>query len=496
MAGSKKSKHSDDIPMDMDYGKVPPHSAEVERTVLGAITMSPEAFDTAGELLTVESFYLTRHQLIFSAMLALSKKSLIIDNISLIEQLKADETLEDVGGPYEIVKLQAGVTGGSTVEQNCRKLLEYAVKRQCIMVGGDLTVNGYDPSSDAFDVLDQAEKKVYAISHSIYKKEFSSAPSIIVKTLNIIDAQRLNDDKFTGVSTGFEGMDKMTYGWQPTDLIILAARPSVGKTALALNLAKNAASHPTKPTPVGFFSLEMSEVQCMIRILSAQSEVYFENIQRGQLNDAQYTQLMRNGVAKIEKLPLYIDDTAALNIMEFRSKARRLVNRHGVGLIIIDYLQLMSGTGERGSNREEEICNISRNLKIIDKELGVPIIALSQLSRAVESRKESKMPQLSDLRESGAIEQDADSVLFIYRPEYYDIDSNEQGESTAGETHIRFAKHRNGKLGTIKLKAKLDIQKFEDMEDTFHSNWKPANIHIPAPRSFGEPIRDDDTNPF
>jgi replicative DNA helicase len=284
------------------------------------------------------------------------------------------------------------------------------------------------------------------------------------------------------VPSGFASIDRITYGWQPTDLIILAARPSVGKTAFALNLARNAALHPTKPVGVGFFSLEMSAAQLVQRILSAESEIAMEKISRGKLEDHEYQQLHSKGIKKLESAPIYIDDTAALNIFEFRAKARRLVNKHHVGVIIIDYLQLMSGSNDKGGNREQEISNISRNLKALAKELSVPIIALSQLSRAVETRKESKMPQLSDLRESGAIEQDADMVMFIYRPEYYENMSNENGESTIGETHIRIAKHRNGSLETIKLRAKLAIQKFEELDNDNNagSSWRPITPNLPT----------------
>jgi replicative DNA helicase len=263
----------------------------------------------------------------------------------------------------------------------------------------------------------------------------------------------------------------------------LAARPSVGKTAFALNLARNAALHATKPTPIAFFSLEMSAGQLVQRILSAESEIWLEKIARGKMEEHEMQQLYRNGIQRLQNAPIFIDDTPALNIFELRAKCRRLKNKHNVSLVIIDYLQLMSGTGDkRSSNREQEISTISRNLKGLAKELGIPIIALSQLSREVEKRKEGdKMPQLSDLRESGAIEQDADMVMFLYRPEYYNITANEFGESNKGETHVRIAKHRNGSLETIKLRALLHIQKFTEMEsDDFggmgipKGNWKPV----------------------
>jgi replicative DNA helicase len=317
----------------------------------------------------------------------------------------------------------------------------------------------------------------------------------LADAVNKIDKLRTQKDEISGVPSGFTSLDRITYGWQPTDLIILAARPSVGKTAFALNLARNAAMHPTKPQAVGFFSLEMSAAQLVQRILSAESEIKMEKISRGKLEDYEYQQLHSKGIKKLETAPIYIDDTAALNIFEFRAKARRLVNKHNVKIIIIDYLQLMSGSGDRNSNREQEISNISRSLKALAKELNIPIIALSQLSRAVETRKESKMPQLSDLRESGAIEQDADMVMFIYRPEYYEVMSNEMGESTQGETHIRIAKHRNGSLDLVKLRARLDIQRFEEWDGDsgglpgLPSNFKPTS-------SFNDPAMGGDGGRF
>jgi replicative DNA helicase len=308
---------------------------------------------------------------------------------------------------------------------------------------------------------------------------------VLVNTIKRIEDLRTKNEDLTGVPSGFASLDRITYGWQRTDLIILAARPAVGKTAFALNLARNAVMHPTKSTPVAFFSLEMSAAQLVQRILSAESEIWLEKISRGKMEEHEMKQLYARGVQRLAQAPLYIDDTPALNIFELRAKCRRLKNKHNIGMVIIDYLQLMSGTGEnRNSNREQEISNISRNLKALAKELSIPIVALSQLSRAVETRGAgkdgSKMPQLSDLRESGAIEQDADLVMFLYRPEYYDITTTEMGENNRGETHVRIAKHRNGSLETIKLRALLNIQKFTEEEggigmSGLNSNWKPVS---------------------
>jgi replicative DNA helicase len=332
-------------------------------------------------------------------------------------------------------------------------------------------------------MLDDAEGKLFEITNNHLRRNFDKIDSVLVKTIQRIEDMRNRQEDITGVPTGFPSLDKITYGWQPTDLIILAARPSVGKTAFALNLARSAAMHPTKPTGVGFFSLEMSSAQLVQRILSAESEIWLEKIARGKLEEHEMKQLYKRGFERLSKAPIYIDDTAALNIFELRAKCRRLKAKHNVGMIIIDYLQLMSGSADRNSNREQEISKISRDLKGLAKELQIPIIALSQLSREVEKRKEgNKMPQLSDLRESGAIEQDADMVMFLYRPEYYEITATEMGESNKGETHVKIAKHRNGSLETIKLKALLHIQKFIEDEsgDSFNpglpkeGNWRPV----------------------
>jgi len=337
---------------------------------------------------------------------------------------------------------------------------------------------------------------------------------VLVKTIQRIEDLRHKNEDVTGVPSGFSSLDRVTYGWQSTDLIILAARPAVGKTAFALNLARNAALHPRKSTPVALFSLEMSAGQLVQRILAAESEIWLEKIARGKLEEHEMKQLYARGIQRLAQAPLFIDDTPALNIFELRAKCRRLKNKHNIGLIIIDYLQLMSGTGEnRNANREQEISNISRNLKALSKELSVPIIALSQLSREVEKRGAkdgTRMPQLSDLRESGAIEQDADLVMFLYRPEYYDITTNEMGESNRGETLVRIAKHRNGMLETIKLRALLHIQKFVEDDGGNYGpglpgNWKPvpdsegsgdAKLYIQTGSKMNDLGDEDEESPF
>ena len=468
----------------MVYGKVPPQSKELEEAVLGAIMLEKSAFDTVVEILKPECFYVDANQRIYRSMQALAQKSLPIDLLTVVEELKFREELELVGGPYYVSKLTNAVVSSANIDAHSRIILQKFIQRELIRISGEIIGDAYEDSIDVFDMLDEAEGKLFEITNNHLRKNFDDINTVLVKTIQRIEDMRNRDEDITGVTSGFPSLDKVTYGWQPTDLIILAARPAVGKTAFALNLARSAAvvskNDKRTPTPVAFFSLEMSSSQLVTRILSAESEIWLEKISRGKLEEHEMKQLYKNGIEKLSSAPIYIDDTAALNIFELRAKCRRLKNKHGIGLIIIDYLQLMSGGGDRNSNREQEISKISRDLKGLAKELQVPIIALSQLSREVEKRKEgNKMPQLSDLRESGAIEQDADMVMFLYRPEYYDITANEFGESNKGETHVRIAKHRNGSLETIKLKALLHIQKFveDDAGDAGfglpEGNWKP-----------------------
>lgn len=474
----------------MVYGKVPPQAKELEEAVLGAVMLEKSAFDTVIEILQPECFYVDAHQRIYKAFKSLADNHMPIDILTVVEELKRKEELDIVGGPYFITKLTNSVVSTANIEAHARIVLQKFIQRELIRLSGEIIGDAYEDSTDVFDLLDDAEEKMFKITNNYLKKNFEDINDALAKAIKRIDDLRGKEEDISGVPSGFPTLDRVTYGWQPTDLIILAARPSVGKTAFALNLARNAALNPVKPTAVAMFSLEMSSAQLVQRILSAESEIMLEKIARGKLEEYEYQQLHSKGIKRLEQAPLFIDDTAALNIFEFRAKARRLVNKHNVGLIIIDYLQLMSGSGDRNSNREQEISNISRNLKAMAKELNIPIIALSQLSRAVETRKESKMPQLSDLRESGAIEQDADMVMFIYRPEYYEVMNNEMGESTKGETHIRIAKHRNGSLETIKLRALLHIQKFEEWDEGGGPNlgpgsWKPITPGLGGPPAAG-----------
>ncbi len=496
----------------MVFGKIPPQAKDLEEAILGAIMLEKSAFDTVVEILKPECFYVEAHQKIYKAMQGLAIKSLPIDLLTVVEELKFREELDFVGGPYFVTKLTNAVVSSANIEAHARIVLQKFIQRELIRISGEIIGDAYEDSTDVFDMLDDAETKLFEITNNHLRKNFDDIETVLVKTINRIEEMRNRQDEMTGVPTGFPSLDKLTYGWQPTDLIILAARPSVGKTAFALNLARTAALHPTKPTGVGFFSLEMSSAQLVQRILSAESEIWLEKIARGKLEEHEMKQLYKKGIDKLSKAPIFIDDSAALNIFELRAKCRRLKNKHNIGIIIIDYLQLMSGSADRNSNREQEISKISRDLKGLAKELQVPIIALSQLSREVEKRKEgNKIPQLSDLRESGAIEQDADMVMFLYRPDYYDVTTNEMGESNKGETYVKIAKHRNGSLDTIKLKAELHIQRFIEEEGggDFNpnigggGNWKPvqgsggdgANMYIQKGSKMNDGQFDDEA-PF
>ncbi len=497
------------------FGKIPPQAKELEEAILGAIMLEKQAFDTVIEILKPECFYVEAHQKMYKAMQSLQIKNLPIDLLTVVEELKFTGELEFVGGPYAVSKLTNSVVSSANIEAHSRIVLQKFLQRELIRISGEIIGEAYEDTIDVFDMLDNAESKLFEITNNHLRKNFDDLPAVLVKTIARIEDMRKRQDELTGVPTGFKTLDKLTYGWQATDLIILAARPSVGKTAFALNLVRTAALHPTNPTAVGFFSLEMSSGQLVQRILSAESEIMLEKIARGKLEEHEMQQLYKKGIERLSKAPIFIDDSAALNIFELRAKCRRLKNKHNIGLIIIDYLQLMSGSADKNSNREQEISKISRDLKGLAKELQVPIIALSQLSREVEKRKEgNKIPQLSDLRESGAIEQDADMVMFLYRPEYNGQEQNEHGESTKGQTFIKIAKHRNGSLDTVELKALLHIQKFIEEENSggndgnYNPNlgggsWKPvqtggsdgANMYIQKGSKMND-AQFEDENPF
>lgn len=463
----------------MVYGKIPPQAKDLEEAVLGAIMLEKDAFDIAAELLKPEAFYVEGNQRIFRAMLSLQRKNYPIDMLTLVEELRSSEELEMVGGPYAVIKLTNGVVSSANLETHCRIVLQKFLQREVIRISGEAIGDAYEDSTDVFELLDKVERDLTNVMGNVTVNQVTSMDQAIMENLKEIQHLRQVGSSITGIPSGYRDLDAITHGWQITDLIILAARPAVGKTAFALNLARNAAK-ATKGT-IAIFSLEMSRKQLVNRMLAAESSIMLEKITNGELEDEEYNKLQRSA-AELSKLSIVIDDTGAININQLKSKVRSIKRKRKLHMIIIDYLQLMSGLSDKQGNREQEISKISRDLKNLAKEINIPIIALSQLSRKVEDRKGSdKMPQLSDLRESGAIEQDADSVLFLYRPEYYDQTANEFGESTKGETHIKIAKNRHGRVGdVVKLLARLHLQLFVNY-DSFVAekqkageSWKPV----------------------
>ncbi len=459
----RKARRKPSIDMGtMVYGKVPPQAKDVEAEILGNCMDSADAFLMASEYLRPECFYVEAHQIIFRAMINLNAVNSPVDVMTVIQQLTKQGEVELVGGVHEILKLNNTVVKRLS-ESHCLIVLENYMKREMIRLAGETIGDAYDDETDVFELIDQHEKALTAITSNTVSTKVVNIDEAIVESLTKIQELRARGSSMTGVPSGYKALDQITHGWQATNLIILAARPSVGKTAFALNLARNAAKNAAGAVMI--FSLEMSRGQLVNRMLAAESGIHLEKVANGMLNDAEMFKL-GNDAANLSQDTIIIDDTPAINIFQMRSKLRATKRKRKLILVIIDYLQLMSGTSEKQNIREQEISKISRDLKGLAKELQVPIIALSQLSRDVEKRKDgNKMPVLSDLRESGAIEQDADDVLFLYRPEYYDITSNEMGESNKGETHVKIAKHRNGRVGDIvKLTANLAIQKFYDFD--------------------------------
>lgn len=451
----------------MVYGKVPPQAKELEVVVLGAIMLEKGAFDIVSEILHPECFYVDAHQRIFKAMRSLVIKNMPVDLLTVVEQLKIHEDLEKVGGAYYVTTLTNGVVSSANIEAHSRVVLQKFIQREIIRISGELIGDAYEESTDVFDLMEKAETALYEISTNHFKSDYSQLGAGVPQFLQNIEDLKKQDSSITGVPSGFKELDRVTHGWQPSDLIILAARPSVGKTAFSLNLAANAANNELKPTNVGLFTLEMSNQQLLKRVMSMESGIWMERLTNGRIND---TSLLYQTGEKVSKMKIYVDDSGGLNMYELRAKARRMVNKHGVGLIIIDYLQLMSGESSRGGgNREQEISSISRGLKKLAKELNIPIIALSQLSREVEKRgKGQKVPQLSDLRESGAIEQDADIVMFLYRPPEDEVSED---AALADKGMAKIAKNRNGSLESFAFEVNNNIQRWSEIGTLEQKRW-------------------------
>lgn len=435
--------------------RIPPQNIEAEQAVLGAMLIEREAISKVAELLRSDDCYREAHRLIFNAMLELFNKNDAVDMVTVIEFLRKADKLEAAGGISYITSLANSVPTAANVMYHARIVEEKALLRQLINAATNIASQGYEGSEEVSTILDTAEKSILSVSSRRVGGEFTPIKSIIFDAFSKIEQLYASKGSITGLSTGFKDLDRLTSGLQPSDLILIAARPSMGKTAFVLNIAQHIGIKEKKA--VAFFSLEMSKEQLVQRMLCAESTIDSQRLRIGELEPNDWTKLV-NGADRLSAAPIFIDDTSGITVMEMRSKARRLKIEFDLQLIIIDYLQLMQGSSKKGSeNRQQEISEISRSLKGLAREIGVPVIALSQLSRSVESR-QVKKPMLSDLRESGSLEQDADIVAFLYRDDYYNPDSDQKNI-----TEVIIAKHRNGPVDTVQLFFHKQFTKFSDL---------------------------------
>lgn len=432
--------------------RVPPQSIEAEQAVLGAMLIKKEAAIEAMEILQPEDFYRDAHRVVFEAIMAVFQNDSAVDMITVTEQLKKSDMLEKAGGVAGVTALANAVPTAANVVYHAKIVREKAELRELINAGSEITGWAFEDSDDVDTVMDRAEKRILDVTARENSADFTPMKDIVIETFKQVENRAGNKGALTGVASGFTDLDKLTSGFQPSDLILVAARPSMGKTAFTLNIASYVAVHLDKP--VAFFSLEMSKEQLVQRMLCSEGAIDSQRLRNGDLNDEDWEHLIA-AADRLTNAPVFIDDTPGITVMELRSKARRVKAEHGLSLVVIDYLQLMSGRGSKGSdNRQQEISEISRSLKALARELKVPVIALSQLSRSVESR-QVKRPMLSDLRESGSLEQDADIVMFLYREDYYDKETEQQNV-----TEVIVAKHRNGPIDTVRLYFDKEFTRF------------------------------------
>ena len=439
--------------------RVPPQNIEAEQAVLGAMLIDKEAIAKATEVLSADDFYREAHRVIFSAMLELYNKNEAVDMVTVTEILKRDNKLEDIGGIAYITSLANVVLTAANVKYHAEIVAEKSVLRQLVRVSTEIAAMGYEANEDVGTLLDTAESRILEISNRNKKNDFTAINDILMDSVQSIESLLQNKGGLTGLPAGFADLDKLTSGLHPSDFIILAARPSMGKTALALNIVQNVALRAHKviggePRSVAFFSLEMSKEQLVNRMLCAEAGIDSQRLRVGEMHDEDWTHLW-DACDTMSRAKIYIDDTAGITAMDMRSRARRLKAEHGLDLIVVDYLQLMQGSGKRNNSgdRQQEVSEISRSLKALARELDVPVLALSQLSRSVESR-QVKRPMLSDLRESGSLEQDADIVAFLYREDYYNPETENK------HTELIIAKHRNGPVDTVNLFFQKQFTKF------------------------------------
>lgn len=442
-------------------GKVPPHDLDLEQAVLGAIMLEKDAIIEVIEILRPDVFYHEKNKEVYLAIRDLFSDSEPVDILTVTNKLRAKGKLAFVGGPFYVTQLTNLVNQAGNIVFHCRILVQYYIKRELIGISNQIATDAFDDTVDVFDLLDRMEQSLFEVSELNIRKNYSDMRSVMGEAIQELEAMKGQKDGLTGVPSGFTALDRVTSGWQKSDLVILAARPGMGKTAFVLSTMRNAAVDHNRG--VAIFSLEMASVQLVKRLISAEAELDSEKLKTGRLSTMEWEQLVSK-TSRLSDAPIFIDDTPALSVLELRAKCRRLKAQHDIQMVIIDYLQLMTGESKGSGNREQEIAFISRSLKQLAKELNVPVIALSQLSRAVETRGGDKKPQLSDLRESGSIEQDADMVVFLYRPEYYGITEDEDGNPVTGMGEVIIAKHRNGSLENVALRFIGKYTKFTDWE--------------------------------
>ncbi|MCI6473598.1 MAG: replicative DNA helicase [Bacteroidales bacterium] len=455
-------------PIDTAYGHLPPQATEIEQVVLGALLIDTEAFGLVSETLHPETFYDPRHEKIFEAIRSLNMSERPADILTVSQELRKMGELEKAGGMPYLVELSSMVSSSANVEYHSRILAQKSMARQLITYASNIETKAFDETVDTDELIQEAEGALFELSQKNMKQDYTQIDPVVKKAYEILQKAAAQSGGLTGIPSGLDDLDAVTSGWQPSDLVIIAGRPAMGKTSYALSVAKNIAVDYR--IPIAFFSLEMSNVQLVNRLISNVCEIPGNKILNGQLTDEEWARL-DNNIRKMDGAPLYIDDTPGLSVFELRTKARRLVKEKGVKIIMIDYLQLMNANGMRFNSRQEEVSTISRSLKGLAKELDIPILALSQLNRSVESRGDgetkgidSKRPQLSDLRESGAIEQDADMVQFVHRPEYYHI-YEDNGQDLRGMAQIIIAKHRKGATKDVLLSFRGEFTRFANKNE-------------------------------
>ena len=457
-----------EVPQMDAYGNKQPQQLDFEAAVLGALLIEQDAYEQVSNLLTPESFYDHRHQIIYKAIQSLQVNQRPVDVVTVPQFLESQGELEEAGGVVYIAQLTQDVITSAHIEYQAQIIQQKYMARKLITFSSKVMGDAFDPTKDVADLMQETEAELYQISQQTQRTSYTQINPVIEEAMAKLKETMARTDGLSGLSTGYEKLDKATNGWQNSDLVIIAARPAMGKTAFILSMMKRMAVDMR--IPVAMFSLEMANVQLVNRLIVNVCDIPGEKLKSGDLTPVEFQQLDTR-LNQLIDAPIYVDDTAALSIFELRTKARRLVREHGVKMILIDYLQLMNASGMNFGSRQEEVSTISRNLKGLAKELNIPIIALSQLNRGLENREgnEGKRPQLSDLRESGAIEQDADMVCFIHRPEYFKIYKGDDEEDLTNLAEFIIAKHRNGATGTIKLKFKHQYARFEDYEDNRHA---------------------------